>query len=135
MRARLRRLGFGETDPRSALRRLDPEQPGTTIRAGTTRDRGARSAPRPVHPHQARVLTTRECARLQSFPDWYMFHPVKWHGNRQVGNAVPPMLGRAVGAHILSLLGESIDPVIAPPICRDENLVRDDRGYGASTVD
>jgi DNA (cytosine-5)-methyltransferase 1 len=131
MRGRLRRLKHGAFDPVSRLRRLDPDRPGTTIRAGTTRERGARSAPRPIHPHQARVLTTRECARLQSFPDWFLFHPVKWHGNRQVGNAVPPLLARAIGNHLISLLGEVVAPLAAPPIQRDDAMVREDRGYGA----
>lgn len=131
MRGRLRRLKHGSSDPVSGLRKLDPERPGTTIRAGTTAERGSRSAPRPVHPHQARVLTTRECARLQSFPDWFLFHPVKWHGNRQVGNAVPPLLARAIGRHVLQLLGESVAQIKAAPILRDDRAVGQDKGFGA----
>ena len=40
-------------------------------------------------------------ARLHGFPDWFRFHPTKWHGARQIGNAVPPPLARAVAATIL----------------------------------
>jgi DNA (cytosine-5)-methyltransferase 1 len=95
----------GESDPSSRIPRLDPDGLSVTIRAGTTSARGSWSAPRPCHPIHPRVLTTRECARLQSFPDWFRFHPVKWHGNRQVGNAVPPLLGLAVGNAIRETLG------------------------------
>ena len=123
VRKRFARLDHGEEDTVSGLRRLDPYGVSTTIRAGTTRDRGARSAPRPIHPYQDRVLTTRECARLQSFPDWFRLDPTCWHGNRHVGNAVPPMLARAIGAHILKLL--SIEPCWTPnvPLQRDEAVL------------
>ncbi len=129
--ARLRRLEYGIADEVSGLRRLDPAEPSTTIRAGTAADRGSRSAPRPVHPTQSRVLTTRECARIQSFPDWFVFHPVKWHGNRQVGNAVPPLLARAIGKHILRLLDESPSRIDAPAVMRDDTLIAADSGFGA----
>ena len=108
LKERFAGLAFGQADKTSGIRRLHPHRLSTTIRAGTTRDRGSWSAPRPLHPYQDRVLTTRECARLQSFPDWFLFHPVKWHGNRQVGNAVPPLLARAIGRHLLRSLGFAI---------------------------
>lgn len=116
---RLRNLEYAAKDAQSRLRRLHPEDISTTIRAGTTKARGSWSAPRPVHPFQPRVLTTRECARIQSFPDWMEFHPVKLHGNRMVGNAVPPLLARAVGRHIRELfdMGKGCRP--------DETLTRD----------
>ncbi|WKZ66822.1 MAG: DNA cytosine methyltransferase [Flavobacteriales bacterium] len=123
--ARLSKLGFGQADPVCGIRRLDPSDISTTIRAGTTKDRGSWSAPRPLHPYQNRVLTTRECARIQTFPDWFLFHPVKWHGNRMVGNAVPPFLGKAIGEHILELLGlkpDSVEDVLP----RDSSLIEAD---------
>lgn len=123
---RFSRLGFGEIDRMSGIRRLDPNDVSTTIRAGTTKDRGAWSAPRPLHPYQDRVLTTRECARLQSFPDWFVFHPAKWHGNRQVGNAVPPMLSRAIGKRILKLLGVERGLRITQSLPRDTTSVTGD---------
>lgn len=124
--ARLKRLGFGEADPTCGIRRLDPRDISTTIRAGTTKDRGSWSAPRPLHPYQDRVLTTRECARIQTFPDWFMFHPVKWHGNRMVGNAVPPLLGRAIGEHIRKLLGLPVAERSEGAPARNEALISDD---------
>jgi DNA (cytosine-5)-methyltransferase 1 len=44
-------------------------------------------------------------ARLHGFPDWFRFHVTKWHGARQIGNAVPPPLARAVATGILSAAG------------------------------
>ncbi|WP_406566585.1 DNA cytosine methyltransferase, partial [Enterobacter cloacae] len=50
-------------------------------------------------------MTVREAARLHSYPDWFRFHVTKWHGFRQVGNSVPPMLARSVGLQIMKVLG------------------------------
>jgi DNA (cytosine-5)-methyltransferase 1 len=44
-------------------------------------------------------------ARLHGFPDWFRFHVTKWHGARQIGNAVPPPLARAVAESIIQALG------------------------------
>src|SRR2546422_633475 len=57
-------------------------------------------APRPIHPRRNRVISVREAARLHSFPDWFRFHITKWHGFRQIGNALPPLLGRAIAYEI-----------------------------------
>lgn len=121
--SRLEVLGFGKSDKVSGIRRIDPNDLCTTIRAGTTKARGSWSAPRPLHPYQHRVLSTRECARIQTFPDWWEFHPAKWHGNRMVGNAVPPQLGKAVGSKILQDLGIEPQQVTGPDVVRDFNLI------------
>lgn len=119
-------LRYGDTDAISGLRRLDPQGLSATIRAGTTKDRGSRSAPRPIHPYHDRVLTTRECARLQTFPDRFLFHPTRWHGNRQVGNAVPPLLARHLGRTILDGLGVLVDPIETPALTPDTSMVSND---------
>lgn len=94
----------GNLEPISRLRRLDWQKPCHTLRAGTGSDRGAYTSPRPIHPEYPRVISVREAARLHSFPDWFRFHITKWHGFREVGNAVPPLLARALGSQILAAL-------------------------------
>lgn len=53
-----------------------------------------------VHPSQNRSLTPREAARLQTFPDSYFF--TERQTQRQIGNAVPPLLARAVASELVS---------------------------------
>lgn len=104
----------GQTEPVSRFRKLPMTGRCNTLRAGTDSARGAFTSPRPIHPLHARVITVREAARLHSYPDWFRFHATKWHGFRQVGNSVPPLLGRAVGAQIIRALGvQPVQPTVA----------------------
>jgi DNA (cytosine-5)-methyltransferase 1 len=57
-----------------------------------------------VHPEQHRTLTVREAARVQSFPDWFRFYGYPTAGFKQIGNSVPPLLGKALGKELLAAL-------------------------------
>lgn len=91
----------GKMEPVSRFLKLDPNGVCNTLRAGTGSDRGAFTSPRPIHPLFPRCITVREAARLHSYPDWFRFHVTKWHGFRQIGNSVPPLLGRAVASQLV----------------------------------
>ncbi len=95
----------GKTEPVSRFLKLHPNGICNTLRAGTGSDRGAFTSPRPIHPYSPRCITVREAARLHSYPDWFRFHATKWHGFRQIGNSVPPFLGRAVAAELMRAMG------------------------------
>ena len=58
-----------------------------------------------IHPELNRAVSAREAARLQSFPDSYIFWGTKDSVYQQIGNAVPPLLGRAVAEKVLELIG------------------------------
>ena len=84
-------LAYGKQDKVSKSTRLDPDSFCPTLRAGTGPDKGSFQAVRPIHFEQARVITPREAARLQGFPDWYMLPNTIWHSFRQIGNSVSPI--------------------------------------------
>lgn len=104
---RFKRLRSGEVDPVSRAVRLNPRGLCPTIRAGTGPEYGSYQAVRPIHPGSPRVITPREAARLQGFPDWFVFHPTKWHSFRQIGNSVSPIVGEAILKAIANLLPTS----------------------------
>lgn len=104
-RRRFRQTEEGAVEPISRLFKLSQDGVSNTLRAGTDGTRGAFTSPRPIHYHHARCITVREMARLHGFPDWFRFHATKWHGARQVGNAVPPLLARAIASKVIEALG------------------------------
>ena len=57
-----------------------------------------------IHPEQDRAISVREAARLQAFPDWFEFSGSKTDQYVQVGNAVPPLLGKAIGKQLMRLI-------------------------------
>jgi DNA (cytosine-5)-methyltransferase 1 len=57
-----------------------------------------------IHPDQVRTISIREAARIQSFPDWFVFKGPYTDQYDQVGNAVPPLLAKAVSLKIRSAL-------------------------------
>lgn len=77
---------------RSTRFRLRAFKPSVTITSGEY-----------IHPVYDRFLTPRECARLQSFSDDFIFCGNKGSMKLQIGNAVPPLLGKALGERLLKL--------------------------------
>ncbi len=125
------RMRFSETapgtvEPISRFYKLSPDGVSNTLRAGTDGARGAFTSPRPIHYRHSRCVTVREMARLHGFPDWFRFNHTKWHGARQIGNAVPPPLARAVACAVT----EAMDIQVARPKrileLGDEALIRMD---------
>ncbi len=85
--------------------KLDPDAPSRTLTAHLGKDTYS-------HIHfdgrQRRMISVREAARLQSFPDGFEFAGAMSASFRQIGNAVPPLLGLAVGNSLMTTLEQAI---------------------------
>jgi DNA (cytosine-5)-methyltransferase 1 len=77
--------------------RLWWDRPSVTIRTEFFKPEKGRY----LHPQQNRPITLREAARLQSFPDNFIFRGSKAEIARQIGNAVPPLLARAIAEEVI----------------------------------
>lgn len=102
---RYKKINPGETDPVSRSKKLSWNGLCPTLRAGTGSDKGSFQSVRPLHPEEGRVITVREAARLQGFPDWFTFHPTKWHSFRMIGNSVSPIVSK----QILSVIHQKLN--------------------------
>ncbi|MFF2895430.1 DNA cytosine methyltransferase [Streptomyces sp. NPDC057966] len=101
-------LAPGMRDKKSFHDRLHPDRPSYTLRAGS----GNFSPLRPVHYKHDRVITVRESARIQGFDDHFIWpDPLpRLQQYRQVGNAVPPALARAVIEHVSRYVNWELSP-------------------------
>lgn len=79
-------------------RRLDPDKPSITIKHATKS--------MIISPYFDRVITAREAARLQSFPDDFILEGTKFEQHQQLANAVPPILGREIAKSVKEYLNE-----------------------------
>ena len=84
----------------SCYSRLDGDEPSTTI---TVKFQSPASS-KCIHPTQDRTITPREAARIQSFDDSYIFKGPLTRIAAQLGNAVPPLLGRAIARSVCQML-------------------------------
>jgi DNA (cytosine-5)-methyltransferase 1 len=94
-------------------KRLEWERPSRTLTAHIARDGYWY-----IHPDQHRTLSVREAARLQTFPDSFMFAGFPSHRFTQIGNAVPPQLGRAVGQAMLEPEASHVEVSQVPDAAR-----------------
>lgn len=98
------KLREGEVDPNYRRARIHAGRPSSTIRAGGgygPRGNHLGGFHPPIHYALPRQLTVREAARLQSFPDDWILCGSKTAQGRQVGNAVPPLLAKAVAGALM----------------------------------
>ena len=86
-------MNAGQRDHFTRINKLDLKNPSFTIIVGSDKGGGKGH----IHPTLPREVTPRESARIQTFPDWWEFTGTVRHPIRQIGNAVPPLLGFAVG--------------------------------------
>lgn len=88
-------------------RKLEADQPARTLTAHIGKDTYSH-----IHydSEQARVISVREAARFQSFPDGFRFSGAMNAAFRQIGNAVPPLQAYALAKHIKSLIYQEIQP-------------------------
>jgi DNA (cytosine-5)-methyltransferase 1 len=93
---RYKTLSFGKREKLGRVDRLDPNKPSKTIIAGGSNG-GGRSH---LHPFESRTLSVRESAKLQTFPDDFVFYGKIGRQFTQVGNAVPPLLGEIIARQI-----------------------------------
>lgn len=114
VRARFAATPMGGEDSVSRYPRLDWFGQSRTLRAGTGSERGSFQSMRPIHPSKPRVITVREGARLQGFPDWFVFHRTKWHSFRMIGNSVSPILAKSILEFLRQKLGLEIADEGAP---------------------
>lgn len=89
-------LGYGKRDKLGRVDRLNPLRPSKTVIAGGNKG-GGRSH---LHPFIPRTISVRESARLQTFPDDYIFTGSTARQFTQVGNAVPPLFAYKLAEQI-----------------------------------
>ena len=87
----------GTTD---VMGRMWWDRPSPTIRTEFYKPEKGRY----LHPVLDRPITHREAARIQTFPDTFIFEGTKIEVARQIGNAVPPILGKALSEYVALLL-------------------------------
>ena len=105
-------------DATTCLRRLCGDKPAYTI---TTKFNEATTGAF-IHPSQARTLTLREAARIQSFPDRFVFEGTTAQIRHQIGNAVPPLLSQCLAEAIKPLVVRDVEAAALPPV-RDVVLI------------
>lgn len=90
-----RKIGYSNDSFLDKWRKLSWKEPSWTVVAHLHKDGYMY-----IHPKQLRTISVREAARLQSFPDWFVFSGSRSSQFKQVGNAVPPLMAMAVATQV-----------------------------------
>ncbi len=100
VRKRYELVSPGTRDKTDHTDRIDPDKPSRTVLVGSSLGGG-----RPhIHPTEHRVITVREAARIQSFPDSYKFDGNVGPIRTGIGNAVPPLMAYRIGQCVASII-------------------------------
>ena len=97
-----KKIGYSNDSFDDKWKRLDSGKPSWTITSHLAKDGYMY-----IHPVQDRTISVREAARLQSFPDKFVFHGSRGAQFRQIGNAVPPLLAKSIGRHMMKMLKDA----------------------------
>lgn len=89
-------------------RKMEPDKPSRTLMAHLGKDSYSH-----IHydSRQARTISVREAARLQSFPDGFLFEGTMNPAFRQIGNAVPPLMAKALATEIHKVLSKAVNHI------------------------
>lgn len=94
-----KKIGYSDKSFSDKWKRLSYDEPSWTVVSHLAKD-GYMF----IHPTQNRTISVREAARLQSFPDWFVFYGSRSAQFKQIGNAVPPLLAMAIAKHLTKIL-------------------------------
>lgn len=99
----------------SGIKRLNGDLQSLTITGAATREF--------IHPHENRPLTIRECARIQTFPDYYAFAGNAASVIQQIGNAVPPLAATVFANHLKKIDGQFGSGLATPKQTKEPRLL------------
>jgi len=88
-------IGYDDSSFNDKWKRLVLDEPSWTVVSHLSKDGYMY-----IHPTESRTISVREAARLQSFPDSFVFHGSRSSQFKQIGNAVPPLLARAIAKKV-----------------------------------
>ena len=94
-----KKIGYSDKSFNDKWKRLSNVDPSWTVVSHLAKDGYMY-----IHPSQNRTISVREAARLQSFPDWFIFHGSRSAQFKQIGNAVPPLLAMAIAKNLKKIL-------------------------------
>ena len=94
-----KKIGYSDDSFNDKWKRLPLDKPSWTVTSHLSKDGYMY-----IHPTQNRTISVREAARLQSFPDWFVFDGSRSAQFKQIGNAVPPLLSMNIAKHLKKIL-------------------------------